>query len=234
MINLLKQASGLFGAAVAAACCLGLPVILSALGAAGLGFLVQDALLFPFFVAAMAYALYNLHRSTLKHRQRNPLWLGAAGSLVGSGGLWLMVTGIAPMAPAVYVGLGMLVAASVWDFINGRNVEACANDACEVPATPSTPGSNLGKKAALGAAAAVAFYGMYKSVDVFVQTAEAGEIACWGANSCKGTTACTTAFNACTGMNACKGRGYIYLPSDECDERGGVPLTGSEGDPAKG
>jgi len=75
---------------------------------------------------------------------------------------------------------------------------------------------------------------MYKSVDVFVEKAETDEIACWGINECKGTTACTTAFNACTGQNECRGRGYIYVPEKECYARGGVPLQGSEGDPANG
>ncbi|MGH8678883.1 MAG: BufA2 family periplasmic bufferin-type metallophore, partial [Burkholderiales bacterium] len=64
--------------------------------------------------------------------------------------------------------------------------------------------------------------------------AGAGEIACWGINACKGQTACTTALNACTGQNACKGRGFLNVSKKDCDLRGGVPLAGSEGDPAKG
>jgi len=40
-----KQFSALIGAGVAAACCLGISVVLTAVGAAGLGFLVHDAYL---------------------------------------------------------------------------------------------------------------------------------------------------------------------------------------------
>jgi mercuric ion transport protein len=45
MKELIKQFGGILGAGIAAACCLGIPVILSALGAAGLGFLIHDAYL---------------------------------------------------------------------------------------------------------------------------------------------------------------------------------------------
>ena len=79
-------------------------------------------------------------------------------------------------------------------------------------------------------AAAGIFYGMYKSVEVSNPTHKA-DIACWGANSCKGRTACSTAHNSCTGMNSCKGKGFIYLSKKECEKRGGQPLGDSEGDP---
>ena len=74
---------------------------------------------------------------------------------------------------------------------------------------------------------------MYKSVDVLVPKAEAGEVACWGINECKGTTACTTAFNACTAQNECSSKGYIYVPEKQCYARGGALLKGAPGDPAK-
>ena len=43
----LSRFGGLFGAATAAACCLGIPVVLSAVAAVGLGFLINDAYLLP-------------------------------------------------------------------------------------------------------------------------------------------------------------------------------------------
>ena len=86
--------------------------------------------------------------------------------------------------------------------------------------------------AALGVAAAGAFYGMYKSVDVLVPRAQASDVECWGINECKGTTACSTALNACTAQNECKGKGYNFVPEKECYARGGELLQGSPGDPA--
>ena len=80
--------------------------------------------------------------------------------------------------------------------------------------------------AAISVAAAGVFFGLYRSVDAYAPKAEEGEIACWGINSCKGSTACGTAFNACNGQNACRGKGYIYVPEQECFARGGAPLEG--------
>lgn len=233
----LEQFSSLIGASIAAACCLGLPAVLAVLGAAGLGFLIHDAYLFPIFVGFVSLSLWLLFRSARSHANLQPFWLSLAGGLMGSAALWLMVTGLYPTPWLVYASLGLLVAGSVWDVINGRRKASCATDVCEVADT-SAKDIDAGRRAVTGAAlsagAAVAFYGMYKSVDAFVETAEADEIACWGINECKGTTACTTAFNACTGANECRGRGYIYVPEKECYAKGGVPLEGSEGDPAKG
>lgn len=237
MKELLKQLGGLAGAGIAAACCLGLPVVLSAVGAAGLSFLIHDAYLFPIFVGFVGISLWLLYRSARGHGRLKPFWLGLGGGLFGATGLWLMVTGVYPMSWSVYVGVGVLVLGSVWDFVNGRQASVCATDVCEEPATYPEE-VNLSRRSvngtAIAVAAAGAFYAMYKSVDAFTPGVESGEIACWGINQCKGTTACTTAFNACTGQNACKGRGYIYVPEKECFSQGGVSLEGSEGDPAKG
>ena len=62
MKELMKQFSGVLGAVVAAACCLGAPVVLAAVGAAGLGSLVNDAYLFPIFGAFLALSLWLLYR----------------------------------------------------------------------------------------------------------------------------------------------------------------------------
>ncbi len=231
------QFAGLFGAGVAAACCLGLPVVLTALGAAGLGFLVHDAYLFPLFVGFISFSLWVTYRSTRAHADRRPFWLSLVGGVLGTAALWLMVTGLYPVPWLLYTGLGLLVAGSLWDVVNARRAKTCIAVAAQgtIPDTP-VGGINRGRRMATGAAlsagVATAFYGMYKSVQVFTSEAATGTIACWGINSCKGTTSCSTAFNACTGQNTCKGRGYLYVPAKECYARGGVPLKGSNADPA--
>ncbi|MEX1243790.1 MAG: MerC domain-containing protein [Thermoanaerobaculia bacterium] len=233
MKGLFKQLAGLIAAGVAAACCLGISVILSAVGAAGLGFLVHDAYLFPIFVGFVAFSLWMLYRSARKHQNLAPFWVGLAGGVFGTVGLWLMVTGTYPMSWSVYAGLAILVAGSVWDAVPGRKPVACA---CEVPSAKEKP--DVGRRVAIGAAlsvaAAAAFYGMYKSVAAFAPAANETDIPCWGINDCKGKTACTTAFNACTGQNECKGRGYLNVPPKVCADKGGVPLKGSPADPATG
>ena len=240
--EILGQASGLAGAGLAAACCIGIPAVLSAAGAVGLGFLIHDAYLFPIFAGFVGLGLWLLHRSTRRHGDRRPFRLALAGGLVALSGLWLLVTGILPTGIILYAGLAILVAGNLWDFVNGRHQR---NGLTPEPksasglAGGSAPlrGLDPARRAALGASVAVAagavFYGLYKSVDAVVPEAAAGAIACWGANTCKGQTACATAFNACTGQNQCKGQGYIFLPEKECYAKGCVPLTGSEGDPSR-
>ncbi len=230
----LKQFASLIGAGVAAACCLGIPAVLAALGALGLGFIVHDAYLFPLFAGFVGLSLWLLYRSAKRHGHMSPFWFSLGAAVFAAAGLWLMVTGLFAQPWSVFVGLGGLVAGSVWDYLNGRRASA-GNDAGEVPVSESqTP--NVQRRAmtnaALGVAAAGAFYGMYKSVDVLAPQAEAGDVACWGINQCKGTTACTTALNACTGQNECKGKGFAFVPEKECYARGGELLEGSPGDPA--
>jgi mercuric ion transport protein len=236
MKDLLKQFSGMIGAGVAAACCLGISAVLAAVGAVGLGFLVHDAYLFPIFVGFVGFSLWLLYRSARDHGNLAPFWLAMTGSVFAAAGLWLLVTGIYPINWSVYAGLAVLVAGSVWDFVNSRRSEACATDVCETTETkqPVDVRRRAVSGAALSVAAAGAFYGMYKSVDWLAPKAAAGAIACYGINACKGQTACSTAQNACTGQNACKGQGWLNVSAKECSARGGVPLKGSPADPARG
>ncbi len=225
-----KEFSGILGAGVAAACCLGISVILTAVGAVGLGFLVQDAYLFPIFVGFVGFSVWTLYRSAKSHANLSPFWLGLISALISITALFLLVTGIKPIPWLLYASLAGLVTASIWDFMIGRKAPTCA------PATtePVDMSKRIATGAALSAGAAVAFYGMYKSVSVLVPAANAGEIACYGINDCKGTTDCTTAFNSCNSQNECKGKGFLNVPEKECALKGGVPLEGSPADPANG
>ena len=80
MQDFMKQFSGLVGAAVAAACCLGISAVIAAVGAVGLGFLIHDAYLFPIFVGFIALSLWLLYRSARGHGTSRPsgwAWAGA-------------------------------------------------------------------------------------------------------------------------------------------------------------
>lgn len=231
---LIEQFAGIIGAGIAAACCLGIPVILAAVGAAGVSFLINDAYLFPIFVGFVGISTWVLYRSARKHSNIAPFWVGLAGAALATIGLWLLVTGTLGLPWTIYIGLGVLIAGTVWDAINGRTA------VCDTKTAPETSRNttpvDATRRALTGGAIAIAtagvFYGLHKSVDTLAPKAQAGEIACWGVNSCKGQTACSTAFNACTGMNQCKGKGFINLPEKECYVLGGQPLKGSPADPA--
>ncbi len=58
---------------------------------------------------------------------------------------------------------GLLIAATLWDFINGRKSTVCATDNCESDEKPVDMLRRAVNGAALSVAAAGAFYGMYKS-----------------------------------------------------------------------
>jgi len=229
MSNFLSQFSALFGSAVAAACCLGVPVVLSAMGALGLGFIIQDAYLMPLFTGFVAFTLWSLYRSSRSKHYMPPFWLGSVAGVVSVISLWLTVTGIYPLTVVITLSLVLLVAGSVWNLIRPSSLASCELAAETKPGLPSRQRRAV-NGAALAIASAGVFYGLYKSVEVMSPSARAGDIKCWGGNSCKGTSACNSALNACTGQNACKGKGWNFMPEKACYTNGGVPFEGSPGD----
>jgi uncharacterized membrane protein len=239
MINQLKQFSGLIGAGIAAACCAGKVAVIAAVSAVGLGAIVEHAYLYPIFVGFVAFSLWMLYVSASAHGKLAPFWLSLAGGVFGSVALWLSVTGtvVFPGSWHLFVAAALFLGGSVWDFINGRRNPVCASPLRGLP--KGSPEADVGRVAlgkravngaALSVAAAAAFYGMYKSVDTFAPKAQTGEIACWGVNQCKGTTACSTAYNGCNSRNDCRGRGWKFVEAKECAARGGMPLRGSPHD----
>jgi mercuric ion transport protein len=107
-----KQITSLIGTAITAACCLGLPVILSALTAIGLGFLIHDAILIPLFIGFIGFNLWMLSRSVNKQEAcatetMPPFKLAAIGGVISILGLLLSVAGIGLATLLIYIGLGL-------------------------------------------------------------------------------------------------------------------------------
>lgn len=107
-----KKTAGLVGAAITAACCLGLPVVLSALTAIGLGFLIHDAILIPLFIGFIGFNLWMLHHSANKQEAcatetMTPFKLAATGGGIGILGLLLSVAGIGLATLLIYIGLAL-------------------------------------------------------------------------------------------------------------------------------
>jgi mercuric ion transport protein len=220
MKDLLKQCSSTLGAGVAAACCLGAPVVLAALGAAGLGFLIQDAYLMPIFVAFAALSLWLLFGSARRHANLAPFWLGLAGGIAGVAGLWLLVTGFYPKSWPVYLGLIALVAASVWDAVNGRRAAVRAQ-VCQAPGS-----RRLATKALMGIVAGGALYGTYKSVQRFSPVTQASgggeQERCFGIAKA-GQNDCSTAKHGCNGQASVDHSPdeFKYVPEGTCLKMGG-------------
>lgn len=131
MKDLLKQFSGLFSTGFAATCCLGMPLALSALGATGLGFLATDLYLFPLFVGSLSFTLWLLSRSSRNNGNRKPFWLGLTGGGIATIALFLVVIGMTSVLLPIYLGLGLLIIATGWDFIIRRKSGVCALDKCQ-------------------------------------------------------------------------------------------------------
>jgi len=228
MWNLLKELGSIFGAGVAAACCLGLPVVLAALGAVGLGFLVKDAYLLPIFVAFAMLSLWMLYHSARSHAYLAPFWLGLTGAIVGTAGLWLLVTGIYPLPALIYSGLVGLVAGSVWDVVRARGAAVCKTvSATNAPSPTLFPGQidrtrRMATGVALSAVAVAALYGMYKSVESYAPGTEGDTEKCFGVAKA-GQNDCSTALHACNSQASADFAPdeFKFVPSGTCRKIGG-------------
>lgn len=99
---------GSLGSASAALCCAGVPAVLGALSAAGLGFLVNDLILFPLLALFLGLALWSLGSGVSHHGMRGVLVLG----WIGAG---LMLAGIFSLPALIYAGAAAMIAASIWN-----------------------------------------------------------------------------------------------------------------------
>ncbi len=109
-----KQLWGSLGSAVAGACCLGFAPVLAGLSAVGAGFLINDLILVPLFVLALAFTTWSLLRARRQHSRNGPLILGAASAVVAFVALWVLT-------PLAYLALAALVGASAWDIVLVRH-----------------------------------------------------------------------------------------------------------------
>lgn len=107
-----KQFTSLIGTVITAACCLGLPIVISALTAIGLGFLIHDAILIPMFIGFIGFNLWMLNHTNkplenCPDRGMTPFKLAAIGGAVSLFGLLLSVAGIGLATLLIYIGLGL-------------------------------------------------------------------------------------------------------------------------------
>ncbi|MFN2421294.1 MAG: MerC family mercury resistance protein [Gemmatimonadota bacterium] len=99
---------GPLGSIVTGLCCLGVSPVVGALAAAGLGFLLRDAILIPLLILFLGVTMWSLRRDRARHARAAPERLGLGASLLTLARLWI--------AGAVTVfGLVLLVLASIWN-----------------------------------------------------------------------------------------------------------------------
>lgn len=106
---------GIVGSFIAAACCLGLPAIVSILAAIGLGFLIKDAILLPLMVLFLALTLIGLYLGFRVHGQALPLILGSASAVAT-----FVFVFIHSIKIAAYIAIAGLIVASVLNVLSQR------------------------------------------------------------------------------------------------------------------
>ena len=109
------DAGGVLGAIVAALCCAGTPLIVSALAVAGLSSLRRDAILWPIMLGSLAVALWGFWQGQRFHHNPRPLLLGALGSVALAGGV-IVVHG-PPAMTMIYGGAALLIGATAWNIV---------------------------------------------------------------------------------------------------------------------
>jgi len=99
---------GVAGSLFAALCCLGFPALLSILGAIGLGFLINDAILFPLLAVFLLVTLSGLYLGIRHHGS----WLAVVVGVVSA---VMVFAFIAVTLNKLLAGIGVagLIAASV-------------------------------------------------------------------------------------------------------------------------
>ena len=115
--------AGMVASASALLCCAGVAPVLGLVSAVGLGFLINDAVLIPLLILALAVTLWGIRQGRRCHGRNAPWVLGWAGSGLTVVGLFLWV-------PLAFAGFAGVIGASVWNVLA---VRACV-------LRPSSPG----------------------------------------------------------------------------------------------
>jgi len=109
----IADSSGALGAIFAALCCAGTPFIVAGLGAGGLGFLKNDAILWPLMFLSLAVALWGFWMGRRIHGLSGPLVIAAVGALALIAGV-VFIHGF-PAIQVIWSGVGALLSATVWN-----------------------------------------------------------------------------------------------------------------------
>ncbi len=99
---------GICGSLFTALCCLGFPALLSVLSAVGLGFLMNDMILFPLLVGFLALTFYGLYRGYQEHGRPRAVVLGGTSAVALLVFLFVFFS-----RPLAYLSLAGLVGATL-------------------------------------------------------------------------------------------------------------------------
>lgn len=116
------DSSGVLGAVFAALCCAGTPFIVAGLAAVGLGFLKNDAILWPLMFASLAVALWGFQTGRRLHGLIGPFVTAVVGSIALIAGV-VFIHGF-PAMQVIWLGVVALIGATIWNISARRRCAA--------------------------------------------------------------------------------------------------------------
>lgn len=113
---------GVLGAVFAALCCAGTPFIVAGLSAVGLGFLKNDAILWPLMFVSLAVAMWGFWRGRQLHGLTGPLIIALLGAVSLVAGV-VFIHGF-PAMQVIWTGVVALIGATIWNVSARRRCAA--------------------------------------------------------------------------------------------------------------
>lgn len=110
--TLLANLTGMFGTAFAALCCIGTPILLGALGAAGVGFLINDIFLLPFLALSLFLSVRGLLAAYRRKHESWTLIIGLLGVVGVVAGMILVILSMLGGKEVIYISLLALLLAT--------------------------------------------------------------------------------------------------------------------------
>lgn len=116
------DSGGVLGAIFAAFCCAGTPFILTGLAAVGLGFLKNDAILWPLLFGSLAVSLWGFWIGRRIHGLNGPLVVAIVGATALVAGV-VFIHGF-PAMQVIWTGVVALIGATIWNVSARRRCAA--------------------------------------------------------------------------------------------------------------
>lgn len=116
------DSGGVLGAIFAALCCAGTPFVIAGLATVGLGFLKNDAILWPLMFASLAVALWGFWIGRRTHGLTGPLIMAVVGAIALVVGV-VFIHGF-PAIQVIWTGVVALIGATIWNVTARRRCAA--------------------------------------------------------------------------------------------------------------
>jgi mercuric ion transport protein len=104
---------GVLGAVCASLCCAGTPLIIAGHSAVGLGFLKNDAILWPLMFISLAVAMWGFWTGRQLHGLTRPLIVALLGAVALVAGV-VFIHG-SPAMQVIWTGVVALIGATIWN-----------------------------------------------------------------------------------------------------------------------